>query len=493
MTGHPVDGYAGYLSRAAAQWPERIGLRFEGRSWTFAQLQSAAEKAASNLLAAGIGPGTRVALLVENCPEYLVAQFALARLGAVFVTPNPYWTPAEIAQALDAAAVTAAVYAPRFTDAAERLQIAVPVQTLADDTPTRTAPWRSASHEPLYIPFSSGTTGLPKGVIHTTESLCSGVEQLRHHLGLSGDDRLPIALPLCHIFGATMSAAALSVGAEMTLFRRFDLDEALCHIAQNGATIWPVAGAVAHRLAQRDDLLPQHFSSLRFFMWGGSTMPVHLAEGITARTGVRFLCSYGMTEAMMVTFNPVAEPERWRLDSPGYPTEGTELRLSSTGELEVRGPSVAVGYAGIDSSAFLADGWFATGDLAEIADDGRLRIVDRLKDVFKVSGFQVSPVEVEQVLLMHPEVAEAAVAPRPDERTGEAAVAFVVPVSSQLAVDALHDWVSTRLAAYKRPREYRLVASLPRTAGGKISRGRLLPRSPTIKGHNCVRIQSENE
>jgi long-chain acyl-CoA synthetase len=144
MTGHPVDGYAGYLSRAAAQWPERIGLRFEGRSWTFAQLQSAAKKAASNLLAAGIGPGTRVALLVENCPEYLVAQFALARLGAVFVTPNPYWTPAEIAQALDAAAVTAAVYAPRFTDAAERLQIAVPVQTLADDTPTRTAPWRSA-------------------------------------------------------------------------------------------------------------------------------------------------------------------------------------------------------------------------------------------------------------------------------------------------------------------------------------------------------------
>jgi long-chain acyl-CoA synthetase len=283
------------------------------------------------------------------------------------------------------------------------------------------------------------------------------------------------------------------VGTEMTLFGRFDLDECLRHIADDGATIWPLAGAVAHRLAQRDDLRPQDFSSLRFFMWGGSAIPAGLAERITARTGVQFLWSYGMTEAMMVAFNPVDEPERWRLDSPGYPTKGTELRLSATGELEVRGPSVAAGYADIDSSAFLPDGWFATGDLAEIADDGRLRIIDRLKDVFKVSGFQVSPFEVEQVLLMHPQVAEAAVAPRPDERTGEAPVAFVVPRSAHLTVDALHDWVSTRLAAYKRPREYRFVASLPRTAGGKISRRGLLSDAPTIKVHNHVHIQLDNE
>ncbi|MGV0050612.1 class I adenylate-forming enzyme family protein [Mycobacterium colombiense] len=482
MTGHPVGGYAGYLSHAAARWPARIALRFEGRAWTYAELESATERAASNLLAAGIGRGTTVALLMENCPEYLIAQFALARLGAVFATPNPYWTPTEIAQALDVAAATAAVYADRFTHEAAHLQIRVPAQTLTAGGAARRPAGPLTSRDPLYVPFSSGTTGTPKGVLHTTASLCGAVEQLRHHLGLSGNDRVAIALPLCHIFGATMSASAFSVGAEVTLFRRFDLDESLRHIAQARVTIWPLAGAAAHRLAQRDDLRAEDFSSLRFFMWGGSPIPVGLAEQITARTGVRFLCSYGMTEAMMVAFNPVDEPERWRLDSPGYPTEGTELRLTATGGLEVRGPSVAAGYAGIDSPAFLPDGWFATGDVAEIAADGRLRIVDRVKDVFKVSGFQVSPVEVEQVLAAHPAVAEAAVVSRSDDRTGEAAVAFVVARSPALTAELLHDWVRTRLATYKRPREYRFVADLPRTVGGKVRRGELRSRVTEPEG-----------
>lgn len=274
-----------------------------------------------------------------------------------------------------------------------------------------------------------------------------------------------------------MIAAALSVGAEITLFRRFDLDESLNHIKEARVTIWPLAGAVAHRLAQREDLRPEDFTSLRFYMWGGSAVPIGLAEQITARTGVRFLCSYGMTEAMMVAFNPVDEPQRWRLDSPGYPTAGTQLRLSAAGELEVRGPSVASGYTGAGSAAFLPDGWFATGDLAEIGDDGRLRIVDRLKDVFKVSGFQVSPVEVEQVLRAHPDIDDVAVTARPDDCTGEAAVAFVVRRTPRLTVDTLDTWVSTRLASYKRPREYRFVPDLPRTVGGKVRRSELRSRA----------------
>jgi long-chain acyl-CoA synthetase len=214
-------------------------------------------------------------------------------------------------------------------------------------------------------------------------------------------------------------------------------------------------------------------------MWGGSAVPADLAQKITARTGVRFLCSYGMTEAMIVAFNPVDAPDCWRLDSPGFPSEGTQLRLSATGELEVRGPSVAAGYVGErDASAFLPDGWFATGDLAEIAADGRVRIIDRLKDVFKVSGFQVSPAEVERALLTHPDVEEAAVVATPDERTGEAATAFVVARTPHLAADALHDWVRTRLAAYKRPRQYRFVDALPRTVAGKVQRGRLVGAFP---------------
>jgi long-chain acyl-CoA synthetase len=480
MTGRPDGGYAGYLSRAAARWPSRVGVRFEGQTLTFATLQAQTERVAGRLASAGITCGTRVALLLDNCPEYLIAQFALARLGAVFVTPNPSWTVPEISRALIASEATAAIHNDRLRAAAGLVDIAVPVHTMSDGAPPRAAPITRPPQAPLYIPFSSGTTGLPKGVLHTEVSLCGGVDQLCRHLALSADDRVQIALPLCHIFGATMSAAAFSVGAETTLFRRFDLDASLRHIISERVTVWPLAGAVAHRLAQRGDLRPQDFASLRFFMWGGSAVPAGLAEAITARTCVGFLCSYGMTEAMMVAFNPVDDPHRWRLDSPGYATDGTELRLTARGELEVRGPSVAVGYAGLDSPDFLADNWFRTGDLATIADDGRLRIVDRLKDMLKVSGFQVAPTEVEQALLDHPDVNEVAVVGRSDDRTGEAAVAFVVAESAGLTRDMLYDWVSSRLASYKRPREYYFVDELPRTSGGKVRRVDLRARAQLI-------------
>ena len=470
-----ADGYVGFLAQAAARWPGRIGLRFETTAWTYRQLSEAAETAARRLAGAGVGVGTRVLLLLENCPEYLIAQFALARLGAVFVTPNPYWTEAETAHAVSASQASAAIYVPRFARLAARLEVAVPVSTLLDGEHGHLPPKRFSEDGLLYVPFSSGTMGMPKGVLHTERSLCGAVAQLRHHLALTERDRLQMSLPLCHIFGATMSAAAISAGAEITLFRRFDLDESLRHIRDTGVTIWPMAGAVAHRLIQRDDLRPADFASLRLFVWGGSAVPVEYATAITARTGVPFLCSYGMTEAMMVAFNPIDRPDDWRLDSPGYPTAGTQLRLTETGELQVRGPSVAAGYAGTsgaESAAFTTDGWFHTGDLAEIDPNGRVRILDRIKDMIKVSGFQVAPSEVENALLSHPLVTDVAIVGRPDERTGETPVAFVVTAGS-VSVDVLDAWLGVKVSTYKRPTSYVFVDDLPRTVGGKLQRGRL--------------------
>lgn len=452
-----------------------MGLRVDGAAWTYAALDAAVERAADALAAAGVSASDRVALVMENRPEYLIAQFALARLGAAFVTPNPYWTPAETKRALTTAATTGVVYDAMFDDLAAAVPIAVPVTRLLGEAPRREARPGSKTAELRYIPFSSGTTGLPKGVLHTDASLCGGVEQLRTHLALSADDRVPIALPLCHIFGATMCTAALAVGAELTLFRRFDLDTMLRHIAVGNATVLPIAGTVAYQLAEREDLRRADFVSLRYFMWGGSAVPAALARRITELTGVGFLCSYGMTEAMMVAFNPVAEPQKWRLDSPGYPTVGTEVRLSPSGELEVRGPSVAVGYAGMNAAEFGDDGWFRTGDLASVDADGRLHIIDRAKDMLKVSGFQVAPVEVEAALTEHPEVDDAGVVGRYDDRTGEAVVAFVV-ASAGLDSDVLTHWLTDRLASYKLPRDIRFVSELPRTPGGKLRRGELRSR-----------------
>ena len=464
--------FARLLDAAAGRWPDQTALHFEDDRWTFHRLQSDVATAAATLAAAGVGAGTRVLLLMENCPEYLIAQFALARVGAAFVTPNPYWTQHELARAAKAAQARIAIYAPRFADEVAALELAVPVAdltaTLCGPPPRLVDPPGS----PRYLPFSSGTTGLPKAVIHTDASLCGAVEQLRRHLALNADDRLLVALPLCHVFGTIMSAAALSVGAELTLFRRFDLDESLQHLRRNGMTIWPIAGAVAHELTTRTDLDPEAFASLRFFMWGGSAVPLELAQRITASTGVRFLCSYGMTEAMMVAFNPVDDVSRWLLDSPGYPTAGTELRIDPSGELEVRGPSVASGYAGADSGAFSPDGWFHTGDLARIDPGGRLWIIDRIKDMIKVSGFQVAPAEVELALREHPAVHDAGVIGHPDHRTGEVPIAYVV-ADPELTASQLDSWLRTRLASYKRPHRYHFIARLPRTAAGKLRRAEL--------------------
>lgn len=466
--------FAGLLDDAADQWPDRTALHFEGDRWTFQRLRSEVAAAAACLARAGVGDGTRVLLLLENCPAYLIAQFALARLAAAFVTPNPYWTRPELVRAAEAAQAGAAIYAPRFGDIVTSLKLAIPVAELTASSDMAPRP-AGRPDSPRYLAFSSGTTGFPKAVIHTDASLCGAVEQLRRHLALSADDRLHIALPLCHVFGTTLSAAALSVGAEFALSRRFALDEALHQVRRHGVTIWPMAGAVAHELAARTDLKPEDFTALRLFMWGGSAVPHELAQRISTTTGVQFLCSYGMTEAMMVAFNPVDDVSRWSLDSPGYPTVGTDLRIAPTGELEVRGPSVASGYVGSDAAAFRPDGWFRTGDLARIDPDGRLWIVDRLKDMIKVSGFQVAPVEVEQAIRDHPAVDDAGVVGHPDDRVGEVPIAYVV-ADPELTAAQLDSWVRRHLASYKCPRHYQFVAELPRTAAGKLRRNELRTR-----------------
>jgi long-chain acyl-CoA synthetase len=464
--------FATLLDDAAARWPGRIALTFEGERWSFDRLLSRVTVAAANLAAAGVGEGTRVLVVLENCPEYLIAQYALARLGAAFVTPNPYWTQPELIRAAEAAQAHTVIHAPRFADVVSGLGVAIPVASLAEARAGSAPTPVEVSGSARYLPFSSGTTGLPKAVVHTDESLCGAIQQLSYHLGLTESDRLQVALPLCHVFGTTMTAAALSVGAELTLFRRFNLDESLRYLQQDRVTIWPMAGAVAHELAARPDLDPAIFASLRFFMWGGSAVPRDLAQRISTQTGVGFLCSYGMTEAMMVAFNPVHDEPRWSTDSPGYATVGTELRLDAGGELEVRGPSVAAGYAGSDSEAFTRDGWFRTGDVATISPDGRLRIVDRIKDMIKVSGFQVAPAEVELVLIEHPAVHDAGVVGRPDDRAGHVPIAYLVCEPGVTAAQ-LDSWLRTRLASYKRPRGYHVVDQLPRTAAGKLQRAEL--------------------
>lgn len=491
MTGRFED-YASLPGRAAERWPDRVALEFEGTRWTFREFDLAVRRTAELLVEAGIRAEMRTVLLSENRPEYIFAQFALARIGAVFVTPNPYWTEHELERTISPVCAHAAIFSARHSQTATRYIARIPVESIGsavyEDAPrTRPGPARpvGGSSRELCIPFSSGTTGLPKGVIHTAASLSGGIGQLVEHLNLTENDRLQISLPLCHIFGTSMVGAAVSAGAKFTLFERFDFARCSRHIADDAVSIWPIAGSVAHSLAQLPELSRSNVPALRFFMWGGSAVPQHLASTISSRTGVGFLCSYGMTEAFATAFNPVDRPEMWRLDSPGFATSGTEIRLGEGNEIEVRGPCVARGYTTEPDSAaenpFRPGGWFRTGDVGRIDPNGRLWIVDRRKDMIKVSGFQVAPTEVEAELLRHPAVTDAAVVGVPDERRGERAVAFLV-CSEPTSPDDVLNALTGRLASYKMPRDIVFVDELPRTPAGKLQRARLRAQQsgPTV-------------
>lgn len=470
--------------RAAERWPDRIALEFEGDQWTFAQFDQAIGRATTLLIEAGVRANMRTVLLLENSPEYLVAQFALSRIGASFITPNPYWTDNELTRTLAHVGAHAVIRSDRHAHRADEQLIhlhAKQIRRALHDTRISVAgPAGVADPErELCIPFSSGTTGLPKGVIHTGASLSGGVAQLVRHLQLSSEDRLQISLPMCHIFGTSMAAAALAAGARITLFERFEFDRCLQHLREGSVTVWPLAGAVAHQLAEVPRLSRADVPSLRYFMWGGSAVPHRLAATITDRTGVGFLCSYGMTEAFAIAFNPVADPVQWRLDSPGFPTVETKVRIGTDSEIEVRSPCVARGYVSGPSAEgdepFGADGWFRTGDVGRMDADGRLWIVDRRKDMIKVSGFQVAPAEVEYELMMHPAVADAAVVGHPDDRRGERVIAYIVP-AGPVSAEQILAAVNGRLASYKIPREIVFVEDLPRTSAGKLQRSVLRRR-----------------
>ncbi|HNP56733.1 MAG TPA: class I adenylate-forming enzyme family protein [Gordonia sp. (in: high G+C Gram-positive bacteria)] len=471
-------------------------LLFEAHQWSYDALDGLVDDAAAAYREVGVLPGARAMILMDNRPEFVIALIALTRLGVAVCTPNASWTRHELEPIIDD-------LAPRWILCDEEHAWAEHRGCSMLPTPTTVARPSTAlrgdypalpTDAEIYLPMSSGTTGRPKGVRHTVGSLVGGVCQIAHHLGLTRADRIQVSVPLCHLYGATMTLAALSVGATVTLFRRFDLDACLDTVEAQGSTVVTLAGPVLHRLAERDDLARRNLKSLRYFMWGGSAIPAAAAESVTATTGVGFLLSYGMTEAVALAFNPVDRPQDWSLRSPGSPTIGTTWRIagggSGPGELEVASIGVAAGYATPQpDSPWLSDGWFRTGDIAVIDGEGveaKLTIVDRAKDMIKVSGFQVSPVEVEQTIAAASGVADCGVFAVPDERRGQSVIAVVVvdPAthrgSSAELEASLRDWAHERLASYKRPTSYLFVDDLPRSPSGKLLRRRLAVACETL-------------
>jgi acyl-CoA synthetase (AMP-forming)/AMP-acid ligase II len=452
---------------------DRIALVFEDEEYTVGRLEALANGLAANLAARGVGPGDRVALMSSNRPEWILAVLAIWRLGAAVVLFSPAWKQAEAEHAI---AITKPAHAvgdhPVLAGLLPMLHLDEPIAE-SDDEFDPSDPAADA-----VLVFSSGTTGLPKAVRHTHASLRAAIGHWRNALGLTDHDRIQIMTPPSHILGLLNIATALETGTWMRLHRRFDLEEMLRHIEADKITVEMAVAPIALALASHSKLESYNLSSLRFIMWGATPVTPSVAQTVTSRSGVGWLPAYGASELPVITCNPLDSP---RLDSAGRAVPGVTLRVVSletgepvepgqTGEIQARSDSLMSGYLPEEATTeAFCDGWYRTGDVGNVDDDGWLRLTDRSKEMIKVRAFQVAPAEVEAVLHGHPAVADCAVFGIPDAANGEAVIAAVKPAG---AVDdaELIALVGEKLASYKRPSRVVLVDEIPRLPSGKVLR-----------------------
>jgi len=488
------------LRNRAATDSARVAFDFEDRQFTFAAVQAHADEWAGALRDAGVQPGSRVALMSGNRPEFVSAMYGAFHVGAAVVACSPAWKARELAHALDVADPWLVVTDAAGAELISEVRPAARVVRIDEPLPPRTGVpvwWVDDVDADAVLVFSSGTTGFPKAVRHTHRTMGHGVAHWITALGLTADDRFQVATPPVHILGLLNIVTAVAAGARLRLHPRFDLDALLAATERDRVTLEMAVAPIALGMANHPDLERYDLSSLRYVMWGATPVTPEVAATVTRRSGVRWLPCYGTSEVPVLTANPVDRPAEWRLDSPGLPIPasaagpGTEIRITDpltgeilgpdrTGEIEVRSPSAMVGYLPADATAdAFHDGWYRTGDLGHLERGGWLHITDRLKEMIKVRGYQVAPAEVEAVLHADPRVRDCAVFGVPDETRGEAVVAAVAVVDgASLTDDEVREIVASQLAHYKQVRHVVFVDEIPRLPSGKALRRVLKDQFP---------------
>jgi o-succinylbenzoate---CoA ligase len=420
-----------WLTQAARRRPDHPALDAEGRQLTYGELGVAAARAARRLAALGVGDGDRVATTLPPGLAFCELLHALPRLGAVLVPLGPRGSVR--------------------TDAG--LTVTAPLTGEEADVPLRETVDPDAIHSVIH---TSGTTGRPKPVElsygnHTASALASA-----DALGVDPGDRWLCPLPLHHVGGLGVLIRSVIHGTTAVVHERFEVARVKDALEPGDVTLASLVPTMLARL--REEGL-RKAPGLRAIALGGGPIPAGLLDwGHSA--GIPVVPVYGMTE----TCSQIVA------GSPGRPLRGVELEIAVDGEILVRGPMVAGGELG-------TDGWLHTGDLGRIDADGLLHVDGRLKELIVTGGENVAPLEVEQVLLAHPAVADAGVAGRPDPEWGEAVTAFVV-LRRPASEDELRAWCRERLEPYKAPKTVHEVAALPRNAGGKLLRDRLTAAAP---------------
>ncbi|MEH0628415.1 AMP-binding protein [Streptomyces stelliscabiei] len=474
-----------------------------GESVTYAELVRAADCGAEGLAGAGIAPGDVVAVMSHNQPRFAVAVHAVLRAGAVVSPLNPVLTVEEIVKQLTDSHARALVVAQPFEEKAAEAARRAGVRQMfvigphpeqgswdllvAGGEPTPPALTASPAEALAALPYSSGTTGMAKGVMLTHRNLVANLQQLARCWQLTEDDVLCGALPFFHIYGFTVILnSALLAGATVVTLPRFGLRPFLEVVQNYGVTRGHLAPPMVLDLAQAAEVDEYDLSSMRKAICGAAPLDEELAARAEKRVGSVIRQGYGMTEASPGTHcaadeifaaTPAGSAGRLLPDTEARlvdPVSGEDAEPGETGELWVRGPQMMAGYlANPEATAqTLTEGWLRTGDIARVDEHGNFFVVDRLKELIKYKGYQVAPAELEAVLLTHPDITDAAVIAMPHPTGGEAPKAFVVTERPIDAQDLL-DWVATRVAPYKRIRAVEFIDAIPKSPAGKILRRRL--------------------
>lgn len=467
---------AGSLPAAwARRWaiaPEHPAVHAAGHGWVRnSELEARTRAAARRLAGTGAAAGDRVLVSAGTSLELVVAHVAALRLGLVVVPANTGYRERELAHLVhDAEPVIALVdddERGRWVHAARPATVvASPALTLPDAAQEPELD-RSGPHDPALLAYTSGTTGVPKGALLSHGNLLASAEALRLAWRWTPDDRLVLPLPLFHLHGLGVGLhGTLLAGASVVLHEAFDPTRVLDDVAAHQASLFFGVPTLWGRLAASGRMA--ELRALRLGVSGSAPLDAELHRAIADASGQHLIERYGMTETVMNVSNPY-DGER-RAGTVGIPLPHVELRLAEgTGEILLRGPNVFDGYwhrPEATAESFV-DGWFATGDVGSIDDDGYVRIVGRIKDLIISGGYNVYPREVEDVLRRHPSVADVAVVGLPHPDWGEEVVA-VIEGGDPSADGALVHLAADELAPYKRPKRLVHVDALPRNALGKV-------------------------
>jgi long-chain acyl-CoA synthetase len=514
----PVDfpdvPYDHLLRAAAARNPDRPAIIYHDLNLTYREVVSMVNCIANGLYNQGFRKGDRLVLFTTNRPEYTVTFIAAAYIGVVVSPMNPAYKEREVTYQLENSeakgiliqrellpllrSVMAQTSFPTLqhiivtgVDVPEDLPNAVPFARLMRQSSPKQPPHVAISGDDLLaLPYSSGTTGFPKGTMLTHRNLVVNNLQFTTALGTDFTDVALLFLPFYHIYGVMLTGSFLACGGTQVMMERFDFMQSLELCEKHGVTYFFAVPPIVLALANTPFDVSK-LKTVKYIFTGAAPMPLDPAHKVEEKTGVRVVQGYGLTEASPLTHAQPRDPAFVRLDSVGMPVHNTEqkivdietgereLPVGEDGEICVRGPQVMLGYlkAPEETARALRDGWLYTGDIGHVDADGYTYIVDRKKEMIKYKGFGIAPAELESLLMEHPAVMDSAVIGIPDPEAGELPKGFVVIRKGfDVTPDDILAFANGKLAGYKKIHIVEFIDVIPKVASGKILRRELKDR-----------------